>query len=200
MTSSPIQPGTNYTVQQNDNLTTIAQRAYGNGNLWPKIYDYPPNKQVIGNDPNHILPGEVLYIPQLNTGSPIQPGTNYTVQQNDNLTTIAQRAYGDGNLWPKIYNYPANKQVIGNDPNYILPGEVLYIPLPITTCTVTAVNGLRVRAAPNTQSAIIATYPSGTVLNFVEVVNGENVNGNPNWGHSEQGHYFWLGGTDHPNG
>ena len=134
------------------------------------------------------------------TSSPIQPGTNYTVQQNDNLTTIAQRAYGDGNLWPKIYNYPANKQVIGNDPNYILPGEVLYIPLPITTCTVTAANGLRVRAAPNTQSAIIATYPSGTVLNFVEVVSGENVNGNPNWGHSEQGHYFWLGGTDHPNG
>ena len=42
--------------------------------------------------------------------------------------------------------------------------------------------------------------PLGTVLNFVQVVIGENVAGNPRWGHSQQGHYFWLGGTDHPNG
>ena len=94
-------------------------------------------------------------------------------------------------------------RVIGSNPNVLRPGEVLYIP-PITTqpktCTVTAANGLNVRAAPNSQSTLIASYPRGTVLNFVEVVNGENVNGNPHWGRSAQGHYFWLGGTDHPNG
>ena len=33
---------------------------------------------------------------------PILPGTNYTVQQGDTLSGIAQQAYGDGNLWPKI--------------------------------------------------------------------------------------------------
>ena len=44
------------------------------------------------------------------------------------------------------------------------------------------------------------SYPRGTVLNFVGVVTGEKVGRNPCWGHSEQDHYFWLGGTDHPNG
>lgn len=134
------------------------------------------------------------------SSSPIQPGTNYTVQQNDTLSGIAQRAYGDGSeaSWRKIYN--ANRQVIGDDPNLIRPGEVLFIPAVETLCTVTAANGLHVRSAPTSQSNLIATYPAGTVLNFVAVVNGENVAGNPHWGHSVQGHYFWLGGTDHPNG
>ncbi len=74
------------------------------------------------------------------------------------------------------------------------------IPLNPQICTVTSPNGLHVRTGPTTQSDIIATYPSGAALNFVEVVNGEDLHGNPRWGHSEQGHYFWLGGTNRPNG
>jgi hypothetical protein len=130
------------------------------------------------------------------------PGSTYTVQSGDSLFSIAQQAYGDGNKWQYIYD--ANKQVIGDDPNLIRPGEVIYIPQitppQLKTCKVTAANGLNVRAAPNSQSALIASYPLGTVLNYIEVVNGENVAGNPRWGHSEQGHYYWMGGTDHPNG
>ena len=60
------------------------------------------------------------------------PGSNYTVQQGDTLSSIAQQAYGDGNKWQIIYD--ANKQVIGSDPNLLRPGEVLYIP-PVTTAT-----------------------------------------------------------------
>jgi hypothetical protein len=67
----------------------------------------------------------------------------------------------------------------------------------LVTVTVDALN---VRTQPNSQSALVASYPRGTVLNYYEVVNGENVSGNPHWGHSVQGHFFWLGGTDHPNG
>ena len=135
--------------------------------------------------------------------SPIQPGTTYTVQQGDNLSEIAQRAYNDGSeaSWTKIYN--ANRYVIGNDPNLIHPGEVLAIPFPTTTpttCTVTAASGLNIRSAPSSESNLVASYPAGTVLNYILVVNGESVAGNPLWGLSEQGHYFWLGGTDHPNG
>ncbi len=73
-------------------------------------------------------------------------------------------------------------------------------PLSPQICTVTSDGGVNVRAAPTTQSAIIARYPKGTDLNFVNVVNGESVNGNPLWGHSQQGHYFWLGATNRPNG
>jgi nucleoid-associated protein YgaU len=54
------------------------------------------------------------------------PGSSYTVQQGDSLFAIAQQAYGDGNMWPVIYN--TNLKVIGADPNVIRPGEVLFIP------------------------------------------------------------------------
>ena len=190
-------PGSNYTVQQGDTLSGIAQQAYGDGNQY----------QVIANanhisDPNVIQIGQVLFIPVLSSASPT-PGSNYTVQQGDTLSGIAQKAYGDGNQWQKIYDYPHNKQVIGPDPNIIRPGEVLYIP-PITqtnkNCTVTSPNGLNARAAATSQSAKVNSFSPGTVLSFFEVAIGENVLGNPRWGHSSQGYYFWLGGTDHPNG
>ena len=126
----------------------------------------------------------------------------YTVQPGDSLFSIAQKFYGDGNQWQKIYDY-CNSQVIGQDPNVIQPGEVLFIPAiapTVKTCTVTSSIGLNARTAPNTQAAIVNSFPQGTVLTFFEVVNGQNVQGNPRWGHSNQGYYFWLGGTDHPNG
>jgi Dyp-type peroxidase family len=119
--AGPVTPGKNYTVQAGDSLFSIAQRAFGNGADWPLIYD--ANKQTIGPNPNVIRIGEVLVIPTL---SPT-PGDIYVVKQGDSLTSIAQRAYGNGNLWPLIYN--ANKQVIGNNPNLIQPGQVLHIPL-----------------------------------------------------------------------
>jgi hypothetical protein len=126
----------------------------------------------------------------------------YTVQSGDSLFSIAQHFYGDGNKWPLIYDY-CNRQVIGQDPNLVHPGEVLYIPPlvpPPLTCTVTAPDGLNARAQPNTQSAIVHAFPKGTVLTFFEVVMGEAVDGNAHWGHSNQGYYCWLGATDHPNG
>lgn len=127
------------------------------------------------------------------------PGSNYAVQEGDTLSSIAQQAYGNANEWQKIYD--ANAQVIGNDPNLLRIGEILHIPfLAPKTCKVTAAAGLNIRASATSNSALIATYPPGTELNFVEVVHGENVDGNSHWGRSEQGHYFWLGGTDHPNG
>src|SRR5579872_2330704 len=174
-------PGTSYTVQQGDTLYSLAQQAYGDGNQWQVIYN--ANTQVIGNDPNHLVPGEVLSIPLLS----VTPGSKYAVQQGDTLTSLAQQAYGDGNVWQVIYN--ANKQVIGNDPNHIVPGEVLSIPA-IKSCTVTVAGGLNIRSAPTSQSSLITNYPGGTALNFIEVVNGENVIGNPHWGHSKQNHYY----------
>jgi len=61
-------PGSTYNVQPGDSLFSIAQRAYGDGNQWHKIYD--ANKQVIGNDPNLIRPGEILHIHRLRLNSP----------------------------------------------------------------------------------------------------------------------------------
>jgi hypothetical protein len=127
------------------------------------------------------------------------PGSTYSVQSGDTLSSIAQHAYGDANEWLKIYN--ANMQVIGNDPNFLQTGEILHIPfLAPRTCKVTAFDGLNIRAAATSQSTLIASYSTGTTISYIGIVIGENVNGNAHWGRSTQGHYFWLGGTDHPNG
>jgi LysM repeat protein len=124
----------------------------------------------------------------------------YTVQAGDSLWAIAQRYYGDGSKYHRIYDY-CNKQVIGPDEDRIYPGQVLYIPPAVRTCKVT-VEHLNARAAPTTQSALLGDgFRRGTVLTYFQVVNGQNVQGNKHWGLSDQNYYyFWLGGTDHQNG
>ena len=130
------------------------------------------------------------------------PGSNYTVEPNDTLSGIAQQAYGNANDWHVIYD--ANTQVIGPNPNLIRPGEVLYIPVlnqgSVKTCKVTAQEGIHIRTEPTANAAVVASYPRGTVLNYVEVVTGQMISGSNLWGHSQQGHYYWMGATDHPNG
>lgn len=50
----------------------------------------------------------------------------YTVKTGDCLWKIAQKYYGNGSQYTKIYN--ANKGTIGSNPNLIYPGQVLKIP------------------------------------------------------------------------
>lgn len=50
----------------------------------------------------------------------------YKVKSGDCLWKIAQRFYGSGSQYTKIYN--ANKKTIGSNPNKIYPGQVLTIP------------------------------------------------------------------------
>lgn len=51
--------------------------------------------------------------------------TIYTVVGGDSLWKIAQRHYGDGERWRRIYE--ANRDVI-KDPDRIYPGQELRIP------------------------------------------------------------------------
>jgi hypothetical protein len=62
-------------------------------------------------------------------------------------------------------------------------------------CTVT-IESLNIRTTPSTELPAVISYPQGTVLNFIEIVKGEMVEGIPYWGQSVQGRYFWMGGTD----
>lgn len=50
----------------------------------------------------------------------------YTVKKGDNLSTIAQKLYGDSRKWQDIYN--ANKKIIGNNPTKLREGMELIIP------------------------------------------------------------------------
>jgi LysM repeat protein len=53
------------------------------------------------------------------------PQRRYTVVKGDTLWGIAQRYYGKGSLWPRIFD--ANRNVIKN-PHWIFPAQVFIIP------------------------------------------------------------------------
>ncbi|MFB2895402.1 LysM peptidoglycan-binding domain-containing protein [Aerosakkonemataceae cyanobacterium BLCC-F50] len=126
-TPTPIQepiPARTYIVRQNDDLSSIAQRAYGDENKSQIIYE--ANKNVIGSNPEFIVPGQILYIPLLPENNQPKPGQRYIVQIGDTLFGIAERAYGDGNLYQRIYD--ANPDTLRPDATSIQPGQTLVIP------------------------------------------------------------------------
>lgn len=51
---------------------------------------------------------------------------SYTVKQGDSLSKIAKLELGDSSKWSQIYKL--NRQVIGNNPNAIRPGQKLVLP------------------------------------------------------------------------
>jgi nucleoid-associated protein YgaU len=114
-------PGTTYVVQPGDNLSNIAQRAFGNQACWTAIWTA---NSWIGN-PHHIQPGWPLVIPPSCSVGPTTPVPRYhTVQRGETLSGIACRYYYDCNYW-RIYE--ANRNRIPY-PNYLQAGWVLYIP------------------------------------------------------------------------
>jgi len=56
------------------------------------------------------------------------PGRQYTIADENSLSQIAARAYGDFTLWPRIWEANQFKLKSG-DPNIIFLGEVIIIPL-----------------------------------------------------------------------
>jgi nucleoid-associated protein YgaU len=140
---SAEQQGTssNYVVKPGDTLSGIAQAYYGNGALWPTIYN--ANKDKI-KDPHWIYPDQQFVIPAVpqpitavatpntvtTTGLIPRPQaaqgriTQYTVQPGDTLSGIAYYAYGHAD-WRGIFQ--ANGGQIAN-PDLIYPGQVLAIP------------------------------------------------------------------------
>lgn len=61
--AAPSTAGTRYVVKPGDYLWKIAQRYYGKGHLWPRIWDV--NKPMRSGNPNLIYAGEVITIPPL---------------------------------------------------------------------------------------------------------------------------------------
>jgi len=54
------------------------------------------------------------------------PAGTYTIVSGDTLWGIAQRKLGSGSRWPEIFE--ANRDVIGDNPDRIFPGQILTIP------------------------------------------------------------------------
>ena len=56
------------------------------------------------------------------------PGKQYTIQDENTLSQVARRAYGDGTFWIRIWN--ANQTILrSGDPDLIFPGETILIPV-----------------------------------------------------------------------
>lgn len=122
---------TTHKVIQGENLWTIAEKYYGSGYNWVDVAK--ANKLV---NPNRLLVGQELNIPQTEVRKPAKTvkqgttqsgeaitGSNYTVVKGDYLWNLAVRAYGDGFKWVEI----AKANNIAR-PNLIYPGTVLSIP------------------------------------------------------------------------
>jgi len=55
-----------------------------------------------------------------------RPTLTYSVARGDTLWGMAQKAYGDPHLWPRIYQ--ENRNTIGPNPNRLMPDQRLRIP------------------------------------------------------------------------
>lgn len=112
-----------YTVEVGDSLWKIAEKFFGSGEAWKRIFD--ANKNLI-KDPNRIYVGQQLKI-YITEGKLIDSaqGDLYVVQTGDSLWKISRKVYGAGWFWKKVYN--ANKDKI-SDPNILYTGQVLSVP------------------------------------------------------------------------
>ena len=114
-----------YTIQEGDTLWKIAEKYYGSGAYWEKIYQ--DNSGVISN-PDKIYAGQVLVIHLTAISNPMQEQdpnlTYYTVKSGDSLWKIAQQFYGHGWHWRKIFM--ANDSIPNS--KFIYEGQVIIIP------------------------------------------------------------------------
>lgn len=100
-----------YMVQKGDTLIQIASRYR---TTYQKLAEY--NKI---ENPDLIYPGQVIKIPK---SDKVIAQVTYTVKSGDTLSSIAEK-YNIS--WKKIYE--KNKDVIGDDPDLIFPGQKLVI-------------------------------------------------------------------------
>lgn len=113
----------NYKVVKGDTLNKIAKSF---GLTTDKLAQFNPDTVT---NINKIAVGQLLRHPVKDAASTTPSGKTYTVITGDNLYSIAlANKVGDGgsNTWKPLYD--ANKAIIGDNPDLILPGQKLVIP------------------------------------------------------------------------
>lgn len=124
--ATPTNPGWGgtYTVVSGDTLSGIA----GNyGISWQDLY--AANTDVIGGNPNVIVPSQVLRVPGETTPAPAPAPSGGNKQRvivpGDTLWDISAQELGDGSRYMEIFNLSNFRS--GN-PGLIYPGEIAIIP------------------------------------------------------------------------
>lgn len=103
-----------YTVKKGDSLWKIAEKAYGSGYDWTKIYE--ENKAKVSN-PSVISAGLTLTLPKVE-----ERVVDHTVVKGESLWSISANICGNGFMWEKV----AADNSIPN-PRLIEPGLVLTV-------------------------------------------------------------------------
>jgi hypothetical protein len=121
-----------YVVKPGDTLWDIAERVYGDGTQWQKLYF---NNQDVIDNPRMLMPGMKIMLDATDKGQQLPPNQKpedkpghvpYTVQSGDNLSDISARTTGDARNWGDIYGA---SDELGSNPNMIFPGQNAQIPM-----------------------------------------------------------------------
>ena len=142
--------GDKYTVGPNDSFWNISERAYGTGAFFKALYEH---NRKLHPESDEMKVGQLLSVPdesilrhsypdlcpaprkqvagvqqRLTSASSRMRGTGrvYTVEDGDTLFEIARHELGKTARWAEIYDL--NRDVLGNDFDYLRPGLELILP------------------------------------------------------------------------
>jgi nucleoid-associated protein YgaU len=142
--------GDQYAVQPNDSYWTISEKAYGSGAFFKALHEHNRKKY---KDADDLHVGQVLSVPDegvlrraypdlcpkprkvvasaqqrlVSASSRLRgPGHVYTVIEGDTLFEIARHELGKPARWGEIYEI--NRDVLGDDFDYLRPGTELILP------------------------------------------------------------------------
>lgn len=127
-----------YTVVRGDNLWDIARRFYGDGSLYPRIFEANCGRVMTTGEsftnPRLIRPDWVLEVPlPAHNLDASGERLTYRVQRGDSLWAIAARFLGDGFRWPEIWELNGNREMNDgrqfHNAELIYPGWVLELPI-----------------------------------------------------------------------
>lgn len=126
-----------YTFRRGESLWKVAERFLGDGRRYKELHAL--NRDVLGDNPDFILPGTVIRVPvegdEAVVGSAESPAPGEhtrVVAPGDWLSTIAAEELGDAKRFMEIFD--ASKHLIQpdgdklTDPDLIRPGWLLIIP------------------------------------------------------------------------
>jgi nucleoid-associated protein YgaU len=146
----PLRDDGKYEVQPNDSFWTISEKVYQTGSYFKALAE---ENRAAGIDENNLKPGQLVSIPpraqleksypdlcpksgrnetlpnRFSTASnrnPYRSGRIYTVAEGDTLFNIARYELGKASRWAEIYEM--NRDLLGNDYNYLKPGTQLTLP------------------------------------------------------------------------
>ena len=119
-------PRHSVTTSEPTTLWKLAETHLGDGGQWRQLLETNRGTRLadgttLTSGTQTIPAGSTIHLPAGST-TPVKD----TVEPGDSLSLIAAEDLGDANQWPALYE--ANKDVVGNNPDLIYPGQVLVIP------------------------------------------------------------------------